>query len=207
MRILPPMGVFLLARGLVMRTALGKDRIIGGRVGANDRAVAGMPTGVPLTMDDDDQYVVNATAAGMVRPRSMAVATAQGPATVRGGSAPTGEYLLALLGLAAEENSQGKTRQCGSVANFLPTQERQHKKEADITHGVCGGTLGDSTAPGGNKEKDFDDTPEPLPHGMADLRAAMAVEGTTAFWFADVTNASDIANNWADKYGAFVANL
>jgi hypothetical protein len=39
-------------RGLAMRTALGNDRIIGGRVGANNRpktrevAVAGMPTGV-----------------------------------------------------------------------------------------------------------------------------------------------------------------
>ncbi len=39
-------------RGLAMRMALGNDRIIGGRVGANDRpetrevAVAGMPTGV-----------------------------------------------------------------------------------------------------------------------------------------------------------------
>jgi hypothetical protein len=39
-------------RGLAMRTALGNDRIIGGRVGANDCpktrevAVAGMPTGV-----------------------------------------------------------------------------------------------------------------------------------------------------------------
>ena len=47
--------------GLAMRTALGNDRSIGGRVGANDRpkmrevAVAGMPTGVPLTMDDDDE--------------------------------------------------------------------------------------------------------------------------------------------------------
>ncbi len=122
------------ARGLAMRTALGNDRIIGGRVGANDRpktrevAVAGMPTGVPLTMDDNNEYVVNAMAAGMVRPRSMAVATARGPATVMGGSAPTGEYLPALLGLAAEENSQGKTGQCRSAANFLPAQERQHKK-------------------------------------------------------------------------------
>jgi hypothetical protein len=38
--------------GLAMRTALGNNRIIGGRVGANDRpetrevTVAGMPTGV-----------------------------------------------------------------------------------------------------------------------------------------------------------------
>ncbi len=111
------------------------------------------------------------------------------------------------MGLAAEENSQGKTGQCGSAANFLPAQERQHTKEADIAHGVHGGTSGDSTAPGGNKEDNFDDTPEPLPHGMADLRAAMAVEGTTAFRFADVTDAFDIADDWADKYGAFVANL
>ncbi len=200
-------------RGLAMRTALGNDRIIGSRVGANDRpetrevAVAGMPTGVPLTMGDDDEYVVNATAAEMVRPRSIAVATARGPATATGGSAPTGEYLPALLGLAAEENSQGKTGQCGIAANFLPAQERQHKKEADIAHGVRGGTLGDSMAPGGNEEDNFDDTPEPLPHGMADLRAAMAVEGTAAFRFADVTDVSDIADDWADDYGAFVANL
>jgi hypothetical protein len=195
------------ARGLAMRMALGNDRIIGGRVGANDRAVAGMPTGVPLMMDNNDEYIINVTAAGMVRPRSMAVATARGPATVTGGSAPTGEYLPALLGLVAEENSQGKTGQCGSAANFLPAQERQHKKEADIAHGVRGGTSGDSTAPGGNEEEDFDNTPKLLPHGMADLQPAMAVEGTTAFRFADVTNASDIADDWADEYGAFVANL
>ncbi len=199
--------------GLAMRTALGNDRIIGGRVGANDRpetrevGVAGIPTGVPLMKDNDDKYVVNATAAGMVRPRSMAVAMARGPTTATGGSALTGEYLPALLGLAVEEISQGKTGQCGSTANFLPAQERQHKKEADIAHGVHGGTSGDSTTPGGNEEDNFDNTPEPLPHGMADLQAAMAVEGTTAFRFADVTNASNIADNWVDDYGAFVANL
>jgi hypothetical protein len=42
---------------------------------------------------------------------------------------------------------------------------------------------------------------------MANLRAAMAVEGTTAFRFAEVTNAFDIADDWAHEYGAFVANL
>ncbi len=62
-------------------------------------------------------------------------------------------------------------------------------------------------APGGNKEDDFDDTPELLPHGMADLWAAMAVEGTTAFRFADVTDTFDIADDWANEYGSFVANL
>ncbi len=189
--------------GLVSRMASGKAAKL--RVGSvtdetREVAVAGMPTGVFLAMDNNDKYVLNATAAGMVRPRLMAVATARGPATATGGSAPTGEYLPALLGLAAEENSQGITGQCRSAANFLPAQERQHKKEAE-------GTSGDSTAPGGNKEDDFDDTPEPLPHGMADLWAAMAVEGTMAFRFADVTNAFDIADDWADKYGAFVTNF
>ncbi len=47
--------------------------------------------------------------------------------------------LPALFGLAAEENFQGKTGQCGSAANFLPAQERQHKKKAAIAHGVHGG--------------------------------------------------------------------
>jgi hypothetical protein len=40
----------------------------------------------------------------------------------------------------AEKNFQGKTGQRGSAANFLPAQERQHKKEAAIAHGVHGGT-------------------------------------------------------------------
>ncbi len=39
----------------------------------------------------------------------------------------------------AEENFQGKTGQRESAANFLPAQERQHKKEAAIAHGVHGG--------------------------------------------------------------------
>ncbi len=43
--------------------------------------------------------------------------------------------LPALFGLAGEENFQGKT----SAANFLPAQERQHKKKAAIAHGVRGG--------------------------------------------------------------------
>jgi hypothetical protein len=47
--------------------------------------------------------------------------------------------LPALFGLAAEENFQGKTGQRRSAANFLPAQERQHKKMAAITHGVRGG--------------------------------------------------------------------
>jgi hypothetical protein len=47
--------------------------------------------------------------------------------------------LSALFGLAAGENLQGKTGQRRSTAIFLPAQERQHKKEAAIAHGVRGG--------------------------------------------------------------------
>ncbi len=35
-------------------------------------------------------------------------------------------------------NSQGKTRQGGSAADFLPAKERQYKKEAVSAHGVEG---------------------------------------------------------------------
>ncbi len=49
------------------------------------------------------------------------------------------QVLPALFGSTAEENFQGKTRQRGSAANFLPAHERQHKQEAAITHGVCWG--------------------------------------------------------------------
>jgi hypothetical protein len=47
--------------------------------------------------------------------------------------------LPALFGSTAEKNFQGKTGQCGSAAKFSPAQGRQHKKEAAIAHGVCGG--------------------------------------------------------------------
>ncbi len=80
--------------GLVSRTASGKAAKLRVRAATDETrevAVAGMPAGVPLTMDNDNEYVVNATAAGMVRPRLMAVATARGAATATGGSAPTGE--------------------------------------------------------------------------------------------------------------------
>ncbi len=36
------------------------------------------------------------------------------------------------------DKSQGKTRQGGSAANFLPAKERQYKKEAVSAHGVGG---------------------------------------------------------------------
>ncbi len=36
------------------------------------------------------------------------------------------------------DKSQGKTRQGGSAADFLPAKERQYKKEAVSAHGVGG---------------------------------------------------------------------
>ncbi len=35
----------------------------------------------------------------------------------------------------------------------------------------------------------------------------MAVEGTTAFQFADAIDAFDVDDDWADEYGTFVASL
>ncbi len=52
-----------------------------------------------------------------------------------------------LFGSTAEENFQGKTGQRRSAANFLPAQECQHKEEAAITHGVCGGKRNHQESP------------------------------------------------------------
>jgi hypothetical protein len=52
---------------------------------------------------------------------------------------------------------------------------------------------GVSTATGGNKEDEYDNIPEQPPHGMADLRATMAVEGMTAFQFADAIELQALA--------------
>jgi hypothetical protein len=45
-----------------------------------------------------------------------------------------------LFGSTTEKTFQAKTGKRGSAANFLPAQERQHKKEAAIAHGVREGT-------------------------------------------------------------------
>jgi hypothetical protein len=42
---------------------------------------------------------------------------------------------------------------------------------------------------------------------MANLWAAMAMEGTTACQFAEAINASDVDDDWADEYGTFIASL
>ena len=63
---------------------------------------------------------------------------------------------------------------------------------------------GVARADGGSE---YDDEAESLPHGMADLRKAMTVEGSAAFRFADAVDPSDWEDDWADQYGAFVASL
>ena len=50
---------------------------------------------------------------------------------------------MALFGFTAKKIFQGETGERGSAANFLPAQERQHKKEAAIAHGIRGGTHSD----------------------------------------------------------------
>ncbi len=74
---------------------------------------------------------------------------------------------------------------------------------------------GGSTATKVNNKEDYKDLsnelpnelPDKLPLGMSNLRACMAVEGTTAFHFAVANDTADINNYWADEYGAFVARL
>jgi hypothetical protein len=51
-----------------------KLRIGAGIDKARDGSLGGMPTGAPLMMDDDDEYVNNARAAEMAMPSSMAAA-------------------------------------------------------------------------------------------------------------------------------------
>jgi hypothetical protein len=67
------------------KTASGKAAKL--RIGvasnaARDVAMGEMPTGAPLTMDNDDEYVNNEKVAGMARPRSMAVTTVGATALV-----------------------------------------------------------------------------------------------------------------------------
>ena len=59
----------------------------------------------------------------------------------------------------------------------------------------------------GNEEGGDDNISKQLPHGMANLWAAMAMEGTTACRFAEAIDASDVDNDWANEYGAFIASL
>jgi hypothetical protein len=49
---------------------------------ARDVAMGKIPTGASLTMDDDDKYVNNKRAAGIARPRLMAVTTGRATALV-----------------------------------------------------------------------------------------------------------------------------
>jgi hypothetical protein len=42
---------------------------------------------------------------------------------------------------------------------------------------------------------------------MANLRAAMAMEGMTAFRFADAINTFDVDDDWANDYKTFIASL
>jgi hypothetical protein len=111
------------------------------------------------------------------------------------------------------------------VVTFVPAaaadvhkqpKDRAHRSPTKAKWDVASGddnlasSVGTSTKNGMNEEDeddDYDDVSKMLPHGMADLRTAMTVKGTSAFWFAEAVDAFDIDDDWADEYGAFVASL
>jgi hypothetical protein len=152
------------------------------------------PTLAPLTMDNDDAYVGDAASNAVSKPRSTAAAATRASAfannvLVRG---------RVVASLHTEGSSQDPWKVGGTVSARKEPNDQTHRLPNDRTHRLlakaAGGLAppGDDLAPsglsmatGGNEEDEYDIISEQPPHGMANLRAAMAMEGTTAFRFAD----------------------
>jgi hypothetical protein len=103
-------------------------RGISGRVG-NPQAT----TGAPTEWDDEKATYVANHGATHHAAHEAAHHAAHGRGDRQGLPA-----LRRCLVLPRRKFSRGRQR--GSAANFLPAQERQHKKEAAIAHGIRGGT-------------------------------------------------------------------
>ncbi len=164
---------------------------------ARDFAVKGAPTPAPLTMDNNDAYVGDAVLNADILVSSRVVAS-----------------------LCTEQSSRDPWKVGGAVPARDEPNNRSHQLPNNRTHRLLAKAAvglappGDDLAPsgfstitGGNEEGKYDNIPEQLPYGMADLRAPMAMEGTTAFQFADAIDAFDVDNDWADEYGTFIASL
>ncbi len=154
--------------------------------------------------------------AGRARPRSTAVAT---------------PWVIALLddsivrcqvgaGVLPDHASEDPGRIGGAgkaqdepndLALILPSG-RTHQVPATVAGGSAPmgdhhASLGNSGATGGDGKDNYNDILAQLIHGIANLRVAMAVEGTTVFRFAEAIDAFDGDDEWANKYGAAVTNL
>jgi hypothetical protein len=181
---------------------------------ARDFAGKGNPTMPPLTMDNDDAYVRGAELNAVSKPCLMAAAAVQAKAR-------TNNVLVSSQVAATHHTKPGDPWEVsGAVPARDKPKNRTHRLPSDRTHrlptkasrglgppgDVCA-PAGFSTAPGGNEEGGYDNISKQLPHGMANLWAAMAMEGTTACRFAEAIDASDVDNDWANEYGAFIASL
>jgi hypothetical protein len=203
----------------VGKTASGKAAKLRIRVASNaarDVAMGETPTGASLMMDDGDKYVNNKRAAGMARPRLMAVTMVRATALVND-SIIGGQVGASVCHDRASEDPGGigsavqARDEPNDLAPALPNGQT-HQVPSTVAGGLAPTgkhrtSAGDSVATEGDEEDNYDNIPTQIPHGMADLRAAMAVEGMTAFRFAESIDAFDGDDNWANEYGAFVANL
>jgi hypothetical protein len=106
-------------------------RGISGRVG-NPQAT----TGAPTKWDNEKAAHVAARGATHHAAHGATHHAAHGKSDRQGLPA-----LPALFGSTAEKNFQGKTGQHGSAANFLPAQERQHKKRLLLPMASVGGPI------------------------------------------------------------------
>ncbi len=157
---------------------------------ARDFAIKGVPTPAPLTMDDDNAYVGDAASNVVSKPRSTAAAATHATAFANN-ILVSGQVVASLR---TKRSSGDPWKVGGALPACDEPNNRTHRLPNDRTHRLlakAAGSLappgddlapsGVSTATGGNEEDEYDNIPEQLPHGMADLRATMAVEGTTVF--------------------------
>ncbi len=197
----------------VGKTASGKAAKLRIGVASNaawDVAMGEMPTGAPLTMDNDDDYINDKRAAGIARPHSMAVTSVCATALINN----------SIIGgqVGASVRHDRASGDPGGIGGAVQAWDEPNDLAPALPNGrthrvpstVAGGSAptekhrtssGDSAATVGDEEDDYNNIPAQLPHGMVDLRAAMAMEGTTTFRFAEAIDAIDGDDDWAYKYG------
>jgi hypothetical protein len=203
----------------VGKTASGKATKLRTGVASDtgrDVAMGEMPTGAPLMMDDNNECVNNKRAAGIAMPHLMALTTVRATALVDD----------SIIGgqVGASIRHDRASGDPGGIGSAVQAWDKPNNLALTLPNGrthqvpstVAGGSAptgkhrtssGDSAATEGDEEDDYNNIPAQLPHGMANLRAAMAVEGTTAFRFTEAIDTFDGDDDWADEYGAFIANL
>jgi hypothetical protein len=146
-------------------------------------------------MDNDNAYVGDTASNAVSKPRLMATAATR--ATAFANNVLISGQVVASL--CTEQSSGDPGKVGGAVPARDEPNDRTYQLPNDRTHRLlakaAGGLAppgdyltpsGVSTATGRNEEDEYDNIPKQPPHGIANLRAAMAVEEKTVFQFADV---------------------